>query len=129
MISNGRGCTRMQRNSAYPRLPEPGSEQLLDVAAAARGLEPALHALVLDDHDGRHLADAEALGQFGVLVDVDVVELERPVVAPPLQHLREVPLDATRAAGVPRVEEHEAGAIGDAPGGFGPNPGRRGRPW
>jgi hypothetical protein len=43
-----------------------------------------------------------------VLGDVDTQEPERLVVPAPLQHLREVALDAARATGVAGVEEDEA---------------------
>lgn len=74
---------------------QPGSEEPLDVSAATRSLEAALDALSLDHHDRGQLADVKALSEVGVLIDVDVLQLERLVVTPPLQHLREIALDAS----------------------------------
>jgi len=55
-------------------LAEPGCEQRFDVAAASRCFEAALHVVVLDDDDRRDGADQKALGELGLLVDVDVVQ-------------------------------------------------------
>jgi len=70
--------------SRYGPLAQPGREQPLDVAAAARARKAVPDPLVLDHDDRRYLFDPEALGQLGVLVDVDVEQLEGVVVAPPL---------------------------------------------
>ena len=47
-----------------------------------------------------------------MLVDVDVEHVERVVIPPPLQDLREVSLDAAGAAGVAGVEEDETRPLG-----------------
>ena len=68
---------------------EPGSEEALDLPAAARLLEPGADDLVLDDDERRHGVDAEALHEIGTLLLVDAVELEGAVVPPALEHLGE----------------------------------------
>ena len=74
---------------------EPGREEALDLAAPARPLEAGADDLVLDDHEGRHRLDAEALDEVGPLLLVHPVELERAMVPPPLEHLSEETLGAT----------------------------------
>jgi predicted oxidoreductase len=68
---------------------EPGSEEALDLPAATRLLEPGADDLVLDDDERRHRLDPEAFHEIGTFLLVDSVELERAVVPPALEHLRE----------------------------------------
>ena len=75
---------------------QPGAEQLLDLAAALRRHGPVADAIAGDDDQGRYRVDAEALDELGLFLHVDAVDLERVVVAPPLEHLREIPLDPAR---------------------------------
>ena len=78
---------------------QPGSEEALDLAAAARALEPRADDFVLHDDKRRHRLDAEPLHEIGPFLLVDSVQPERAVVPPALQHLRQEPLGATTGAG------------------------------
>src|SRR5207237_4208999 len=84
---------------------QPGREELLDLAAAARRDEACRHALALEHADRRHGLDAEALEQLRTFLLRDGVEQERRVVAPTLKHLGEESLHAAAAAGRVRMEE------------------------
>ena len=74
---------------------EPGREEALDLAAAARPLKAGADDLVLDDDEGRHRLDAEALDEVGTLLLVHPVQLEGAVIPAPLENLGEEPLGAT----------------------------------
>ena len=56
------------------------------------------------------ILDTKAAG----LLTVDAVHLDRGVIAPPLEHLRDESLDAPARTGDGRVEEDEAGLLGGA---------------
>ena len=90
-----------------PALPKPGRKELLDVAAAAWAFQAGADDLVLDDDERRKRLDREALEQVGSRILLDAVELERLVVAAPLEHLREESLDTSTVARNTRMEEHE----------------------
>src|SRR5436305_13179027 len=96
----------MRRPSPQPRLELP-----LELPAAARRGDAQLALAVLDDADGRHLLDPELLREVRPLIDRDADEVERLVVAPPLQHLGDEALDAAAAPGQRRVEEDEARSL------------------
>ena len=66
----------------------------------------------LDDEERRHHVDAEALAELGPQVDRDADEVERVVVLPPLQHLRDERLRPAALPGDGRVEEDQAGSLG-----------------
>src|SRR5204862_5829717 len=87
---------------------QPGREEALDLATAARPLEAGPHDLVLDDDERRHRLHAEALHEVGTLFLVDAIEPERAVVAAALKNLGEEPFDAPAGAGDGRIEEHQA---------------------
>jgi hypothetical protein len=91
---------------------QPGREEALDLAAAARLLEPGLYGFALDDDEGRHRQDAEPLDEVGTLLLVHAVELERAVVAPALEYLSQEPFNATAGAGNGRIEEDESRLLG-----------------
>src|SRR5207244_4060070 len=90
---------------------EPGRQEALDLAAAARLLEPGLHDFVLNDDERRHRLYAESLDEVRPLLLVNTVELEGAVVAPALENLGEEPFDATTGARDRRIEEHEPGLL------------------
>src|SRR5262249_40460470 len=77
---------------------QPGSEEALDLPAAARPFEPGAHGLSFDDDERRHRPDREALDEVRPFLLVDAVELERAVVAASLEHLGEEPFDAATGA-------------------------------
>ena len=80
------------------QLLEPRSEEALDLAATAWPFETCPDAFPFDDEEGRERPDREPLEQIGPLVLVDPIELEGPVVAPALEHLRQKPLDPATGA-------------------------------
>jgi len=88
---------------------QPGSEEALDLLAAARPFEPAFDGFVLDDDERRHGLDSETLEQIRVLLLGDPHHVERSVVAPPLEHLREETFDPPAVPRQRRVEEDEPG--------------------
>ncbi len=73
---------------------QPGLQHFLDVATASGCLRRPLDATVRYHEQRRNLIDAEALRQAGLLIDVDGMEDEGAVVLAPLEHLRDVPLNA-----------------------------------
>jgi hypothetical protein len=75
-----------------PAPKQPGAQHYLDVAAAFRAFEACLDPAVGDDEERRHFLDPEALGEFGLLVDIHRVEDEGAVVVAALEHLGEVAL-------------------------------------
>src|SRR5205807_2774668 len=87
---------------------QPGREEGLDVAAPARAREASLHLPPLDDDERRHLVDLEPLHEVGSFLARHAVELERAVVSPALEDLRQEALDAAAVAREGRVEENEA---------------------
>src|SRR5947208_9344598 len=89
---------------------EPGGEQALDVAAAARRREATLNLLAVDDDQGRHLVDPESCGELGLFLDLDAVQAKGVVVTAALEHLREIALDPARLPRAAGVEEHETRA-------------------
>jgi ferritin-like metal-binding protein YciE len=91
---------------------EPGSEEALDLATAARPLEPRPHELPLHDDECRHGLDAETFDQVGALDLVDAIEPERAVVAAALQYLRQESLHTAAVARDGRVEKDEPGLGG-----------------
>src|SRR5207244_5626608 len=91
-VSNGHGLvsdTRSWLFRASSPLVEPGRQEALDLTAAPGSLEASRDSLVLDDDEGRHRLDLESFDQVGMLLLRDLHDLERAVVAPPLQHLGE----------------------------------------
>jgi hypothetical protein len=68
---------------------EPRLEELLDLTATAGAFEPPRHFAILDHDQGRHVLDREASDELGMLVAVDSLHRERPMVLPPLQDLSE----------------------------------------
>ena len=110
-----RGCGAVSRAHARPLRDDspltgsaqPGSEQLLDLAAAARLVEPRAHGAFLNDDECREVLDAEALDQLGMLILVDEDDAERGVVPASLQHLREESLHAAALARKRRGEEDQ----------------------
>ena len=68
-------------------------------------------ALPFDHDERRDGLDLEALQQVGALLLRDADDLERAVVAPALQHLREEALDTPTMARQCRVEKHEPGCL------------------
>src|SRR5215218_1238551 len=101
------GKRRNPDSNRSVRLDQPGLEEPLDVAAAARLLEPCQDPLALDDVERRHALEVEALGQIGSLLAVDAVDLERFVIPALLQDLGEEPVHAPAPPGLRRVEEDE----------------------
>ena len=92
-------------------LVEPGREEALDVPAASWPLEAGRDGLVLDDDEGRHRLDLEPLEQVRMLLFRDHHDVERAVVAPPLQHLGEEPFHAPAVTRQARMEEDEPGLV------------------
>jgi hypothetical protein len=90
---------------------QPGGEEALDVAAAARPLEAPRDGTPLHDDQGRHRLDLEVLQQVRALLLRDADDLERPVVAPSLQHLGKEPLHTSTMSGQCRVEEDQPGLL------------------
>lgn len=80
-----------------PRLVQPRLQGPLEVAAAAWRDDPASQLASLDDADGGHVLDPELPRKIGTPVDLDADEVERVVVATPLQHLGDETLDAPAA--------------------------------
>src|SRR4051794_20489217 len=103
-----RPVLRRRRGARNPLL-QPGGEECLDLLATAWLGEPPAHALLLDDDDRGRRLDPETLEQVGALLLRDEAHPERLVVPPPLEHLREVPLGAPRAAVARRGEEDQRG--------------------
>jgi hypothetical protein len=92
---------------------EPRRQKLFDVAAALGIRQPGLSTLVGDHYQGGDRLDPEPLDEFGLLVGVDVDDLERLVVRAPLQHLGHEPLHPATAPRRCGVEEEEARLCGD----------------
>src|SRR3954451_10883514 len=93
--NEGRTCGRpFLPTSGRCLLLEARCGEALDLAAAARLLEPGADDLVLDDDERRHRLDLEPLYEVRPLLLVDAVELERSVIPAPLQHLGKEALDA-----------------------------------
>src|SRR6476660_1490956 len=88
-------------------LVEPGRQETLDVPASSWPLEPGRDGLLLDDDEGGNRLDLEPLVQVRPLLLRYQHDVERAVVAAPLQHLREEALNAPTMAGQARVEEDE----------------------
>src|SRR3954452_24419961 len=86
---------------------QPGGEEALDVAAAARPHEAAGDRTPLHDDQGRQRLDLEVLQQVRAFFLRNADVLERPVVAPSLQHLGKEPLYTSTMTGQCRVEEDE----------------------
>ena len=104
----GRGSWRQVLGSdPETRLIQPGGEEALDLAAAARPLEPRCDGLALDDDERRHLGDPEALDEIGPVLLGDTEDPEGPVVSAPLQDLGQKALDAAALTGQARVEEDQ----------------------
>src|SRR4051812_29904664 len=116
--------SRSRRSSSSPTAPcpwtassaKPRAQQQLDVAAAARRDEPAADTVAVHDHQRRHLVDAEAVHELGVLFHLDPVYPERVVVPAPLEHLGEVAVDAPRLPRALGVEDDEPREDGGAEG-------------
>src|SRR5919109_2780347 len=87
---------------------EPGREEALNLAAAARLLEPGRQLRAFDHRERRHVVHTKPRREDRLGLDVDTVELERLVVSPTLKHLREECLDAPAAAGARAEEEDQA---------------------
>jgi len=90
---------------------QPGSEEALDLPAAARPLEACAHGLTFDDDKRRHRGDGEALDEVRTLFFVDAVELERAVIAASLEYLGEEPFDTATGARDGRVEKDQPGLL------------------
>src|SRR3954447_14330323 len=86
---------------------QPVVELLAQPLHADPAHDAAHHAPLLDEHDGRHLGDAEPLGDIGPLIDIDRLAAERVVVAAGLQHLIEKRLHPPARPGPRRREEDE----------------------
>src|SRR5262249_45110799 len=92
---------------------QPGREEMLDVLAAGRVGDAAPHLAVFDDDERRQGLDAEALVQSGLLLDLDLHELERRVVRPPLEHLGQKAVHPSAATRHTRGEEQQVGLAVD----------------
>jgi hypothetical protein len=90
---------------------KPGGELGFQLATSCRRHDSLLHTPALDDEQRGHLVHEEPLGEIRTLVDRNLDELERVVVATALEHLREVPLGPSAAPGYGRVEEDQARAL------------------
>src|SRR5438309_2653753 len=89
-------------------LVQPGRQELLDVAAAARACEPGPDRLSLHDHERLHLVHGEPLEQVRPFLLRNTENLERAVVSTALEHLGEEALHPAAVPGQARVEEDEA---------------------
>ena len=87
---------------------QPGLEEGFDVPAAARLLEPSADMPSLENQERGERLDRESFDQVGAIFTRNSIELERAMVAPALEHLREKPLRASARAGLCRVKEHES---------------------
>ena len=58
-------------------------------ATFAGAFKPPRHFAILDHDQGRHVLNREASDELGMLVAVDSLHGERPMVLPPLQDLSE----------------------------------------
>lgn len=99
-----------QRRVEPPPPPEsakPWLQLLFELPAAARRDDRATQLPADHQANGGYFLDPELLGQVGALVDRHSYQLEGLVVLPPLQHLRDEPLDAAAPTGDRRVEEDE----------------------
>jgi hypothetical protein len=101
------------------QLVEPGSEEALDIDAAAGVAEAALDALALDHHEGGEGVDPEAPVKIGTRARFHALEHERLVVPAALEYLRDESVDAAAASGRIRVEENEPRAPRRSRGGDG----------
>src|SRR5690349_966474 len=98
--------TCLCRRSVQPRGEEP-----LDVAAAAGPLEASGDGAPLHHDERRDGVDVEALEQIRALFFGDPHHLERAMVAPTLQHLRQESLHTPTIARECRVEEDKPGLL------------------
>ena len=60
--------------------------------------EPSTDMPFADDDERRHRVDREPVDQVGTLLDVDLVDGERRVVAAALEHLSDEPLHASASS-------------------------------
>src|SRR5436190_4008498 len=89
-------------------LVQPGRQELLDVAAAARTCEPAPDRLSFHDYERRHLVHGEPLEQVRPFLLRDAENLEGAVVSTALENLGQEALHPAAVPGQARVEEDEA---------------------
>src|SRR3954449_6035002 len=100
-----RGRSAAPANSANSA--QPGGEEALDVAATTWFFEAAGDCASFDDDECGHRVDLEVLEQVRTVLLGDAHELERPMVAPSLQDLREKALDTPAMPGQRRVKEDQ----------------------
>src|SRR5205823_635231 len=86
---------------------QPGPEEFLDSPAACRPLEQPADALSLDDEQRRQDLHPEPLREVWPLLDRHPDEVERLVVAAPLEYLRDEALGPAAPSREWRVEEDE----------------------
>src|SRR5438128_6396889 len=110
-IVDGRSRSVLDR-PAIGLVVEPRLEELLDLTATAGAFEPPRHFAILDHDQGRQVLDREAFDELGMLVAVDSLHRERPMVLPPLQHLSEEGLNPSRRSRGRQEEEAECRSVG-----------------
>jgi len=94
---------------------QPGPEDLLDSPAACWPLGPPANALSFDDEQRRQGIHPEPLREVWSLLDRYPDEVERLVVAAPLEYLRDEVLGPAAPSRERRVEEDEARSFDPRP--------------
>src|SRR5581483_4208364 len=86
---------------------QPGGQRGLEIPAAGRRDDSLAHLAILDDEKCRDFLHLEARRKIGTPVDGNLDQVERVVVAPALEHLREESFRAPASSGHRRVEQDQ----------------------
>jgi hypothetical protein len=78
---------------------KPGREEALDLPTASRLREAGRDRPLFHHDERRQLVDPEVLDEVRTLLLLDAIEVERSVVPPALEHLREEPLGSATSTG------------------------------
>src|SRR5262245_42589147 len=95
----------MPRDSPWACLIQPGGEEPFDIPATARPFQTTGDRLAFHDDESRHCLDLEVRQQIRPLLLRHTHDLECPVIAAALEHLREETLDPPAMPGQARMEE------------------------